>query len=71
MSQIQLQKETLAQVLSCGYCRIFKNSFFTENLWWLLLRLVIKNYVSSFSSNKLKQLVYIIFKQVTLGSFNI
>ena len=24
------------QVFSCEYCEIFKNSFFTELLWWLL-----------------------------------
>ena len=23
--------------VSCGYCECFKNSFFIENLWWLLL----------------------------------
>ena len=25
--------KTLAQVLSCGFCEISKNTFFTENLW--------------------------------------
>ena len=25
--------KTLAQVLSCGFCQISKNTFFTENLW--------------------------------------
>ena len=24
-------------MFSCEYCEIFKNSFFIENLWWLLL----------------------------------
>ena len=24
-------------VVSCGYCELFKNSFFKENLRWLLL----------------------------------
>ena len=29
--------ETLAQVISCEFCEIFKNNFFTEYLWWMLL----------------------------------
>ena len=28
-----LQKETLAEVLSCEFCEISKNTFFTEHLW--------------------------------------
>ena len=32
-----LKKETLAQVFSCEFCKISKNIFFTEHLWWLLL----------------------------------
>ena len=32
-----LKKETLAQVFSCKFCEISKNTFFTERLWWLLL----------------------------------
>ena len=27
-----IKKETLAQVLSCEFCEIFKNTFFTEHL---------------------------------------
>ena len=27
------KKETLAQVLSCEFCEISKNTIFTENLW--------------------------------------
>ena len=30
-------KETLAQVFSCEFCEIFKNTLFIENLLWLLL----------------------------------
>ena len=30
-------KETLAQVFSCEFCEISKNTFFIEHLWWLLL----------------------------------
>ena len=32
-----IKKETLAQVFSCEFCEISKNTFFTEPLWWLLL----------------------------------
>ena len=28
-----IQREALAQVLSCKFCEIFKNTFFTEHLW--------------------------------------
>ena len=30
-------KDAPTQVLSCEYCKIFKNSFFMEYLWWLFL----------------------------------
>ena len=33
-SDLQLYgKETLAQVFSCEFCEIFKNTFFTGHLW--------------------------------------
>ena len=35
-----LKKETLAQAFSCEFCEIFKNCFFIEHLWWLLLPIV-------------------------------
>ena len=28
-----IKKETLAQVFSCEFCEIAKNTFFTEHLW--------------------------------------
>ena len=28
-----IERETLAQVFSCEFCEILKNSFFTEHLW--------------------------------------
>ena len=28
-----IKKETLAQVLSCEFCEILMNTFFTEHLW--------------------------------------
>ena len=31
-----IEKETLAQVFSCGICEISKSTFFTEHLRWLL-----------------------------------
>ena len=31
------KKETLAQVFSCEFCEISKNTFFTEHFRWLLL----------------------------------
>ena len=34
---ILFKKETLAHVFSCEFCKISKNTFFTEHLWWLLL----------------------------------
>ena len=36
-----IEKETLAQVLSCEFCEISQNIFFTEHLQWLLLAMVI------------------------------
>ena len=35
--QLYKKKETLALVLSFEFCEISKNTFFTENLRWLLL----------------------------------
>ena len=32
-----IKKETLAQVFSCEFCGISKNTFFYRTLWWLLL----------------------------------
>ena len=32
-----LRPVTAAQVFFCEFCEIFKNSFFTEHLWQLLL----------------------------------
>ena len=28
-----INNETLAQVFSCEFCEMFKNTFFTEHLW--------------------------------------
>ena len=32
-----IKKETLAQVFSCEFRKISKNTYFKEHLWWLLL----------------------------------
>ena len=34
-----IKKETLAQMFSCEFCEIVKNTFFIEHLWWLFLQL--------------------------------
>ena len=28
-----VKKETLAQIFSCEFCEVFRNTFFTEHLW--------------------------------------
>ena len=33
ISQNLIKKEILAQVFSCEFCEISKNTFFTEHLW--------------------------------------
>ena len=43
-----IKKEALAQVFSCGFCEIFKNTFFIEHLRWLLLLLVL-NFIRNFA----------------------
>ena len=42
-----IKKESLAQVFSCGFCEISKNSFFKEHLWWLPLSCIWINFISS------------------------
>ena len=37
-----IKKETLAQMFSFEFCRIFKNAFFTEHLQWLLLYIILQ-----------------------------
>ena len=33
-SKVSRNKETPAEVFSCEFCEAFKNTFFTEHLWW-------------------------------------
>ena len=35
-----IKKETLAQVFSCEFCKIYKNSLHTEHFLWLLLNCI-------------------------------
>ena len=37
MTSSFIKKDTLTKVFSCEFRKIFKNTFFTENLLWLLL----------------------------------
>ena len=40
-----IKKETLAQVFSCGFCEIPKNTFFTEHLWTTASECIWNNYI--------------------------
>ena len=40
----QAFKQTSTQVFSCEYCEIFKNSYFEDHLWWLLLSLLLTHF---------------------------
>ena len=42
-----IKQETLAQVFSCEFCEILKNSFFIENFSWMLLNIYHANRSSS------------------------
>ena len=39
-----IKKETLAQLFSCEFWEIFKNTFLTEHPWWLLLNIYLSCY---------------------------
>ena len=56
MSESLFKKEGLAQVLSCEFCDIFKNTFFIEHLLWLLL--------------KLQRRIWVIVEEAPLGMEN-
>ena len=40
IKKVFIKKETLAQVFSCEFCEISKNTFVIEHFWWLLLKCV-------------------------------
>ena len=48
--KLQAKKETRAQVSSCEFCEIFKNTFFIEHLWWLLFYLLQPTSLSNLGS---------------------
>ena len=35
-----IKREVPSQVFSCGYHKMFDNSFFMEHFWWLPLKMV-------------------------------
>ena len=45
-----IKKETLAQVFSCEFCKIVKNTFLAEHLRWLLLITIIKGLLPNVKS---------------------
>ena len=51
-----IEKETLAQVFSCEFCEISKNTFFREHLRWLLLEL-------GLTSEAAKNLLFIKYRE--------
>ena len=42
VADLFIKKEALADMFSCEFCEIFKNTFFIEYFWWLLLMAHIK-----------------------------
>ena len=55
------------QVFSCEYCEIFKNGFFKEHLWWLLLK---RSYWTPPQGFCILMNVYEFFRFSTLGSIS-
>ena len=57
-----IKRETLAQVFSCEFYEIFKNTFLTEHLRWLLLTFYSESTLRSFRTSCSKQEQYLKFK---------
>ena len=55
-------KEAQTQVFSCEYCEIFKNTFFTELLRWLLLLFLKNSYILRKTLVAEAQYIYIFYK---------
>ena len=53
-----IKKETLAQVFSCEFCEISKNTFFIEHLRWLLKNGVLKLYCFPSGDENFKQRLF-------------
>ena len=51
-------KKTLSQVFSCIFCEIFKSTFFTKRLWWMLLgtekKKIAKHYIKYMIKSRYK-----------------
>ena len=60
---IKLQKESLAQVFSCEFCEIFKNTFFYRtHLRWLVLKHVFPALIGSFFTIFIFSRFFYVFK---------
>ena len=46
---VQKQSFTLTQVFYCVFCDIFKNTFYTQHLWWLLVYIEVIIYLLFFN----------------------
>ena len=57
------KKETLAQVFSCDFWEVFKNSFFIEHLRWLLLMKIESRHGAYTKKNEIK--VFELFERNT------
>ena len=55
-----IKKETLAQVFSCEFCEISINTFFIEQLRWMLL---------SFASQKYDKMILFLAKNATFTNY--
>ena len=55
-----IKKETLAYVFSCEFFEIFKNFFFKEDFWWLLLwfDFKTKNYFSLWGYEVISKVIF-------------
>ena len=69
-----IKKETAAQVLSCKFCEIFNNTYFIEQVRWLLLQLIpqrIALYFTRITENRKLSAKHSMFKIQYLAYVNI
>ena len=52
--EIFIKKKATEQVFFCEFCKIFKNTFFTENLRWLFRILEKLKWIRTVAQNELK-----------------
>ena len=62
-----IKKETLAQVFSCEIREIYKNTFFIEHLWWLLLDFISK--IEGWCHTEFFDLITSNYRQIYLHNF--